>query len=468
MNVLSRRSFLKTSAALAMATAATEAVPQPVEDESNGLLAAVAVRDITPPPGVRMWGYDDRKGPAAGTLDPLYARGLVLRTGESTVAIVTLDLGRVPRVSALDRIRARVKGAGVEHVIFAASHTHGGPAMEDDGAEHAKAIEARVGDCIEEAASRLEAVRIGFGTAVFDISHNRRKILADGRCLMMWRNEERVPTSPVDHEASLIKLEKADGTPLAVLVHFACHPVVLGPDNVQYTADYAGEMARLVKEQTGAECLFLQGGCGDINPYLDKTPLHEGGLEAMRGVGRTCAEAVLAALPAIQAETPNAAVFAYHEEMVEVGTRWNLQDPKQQEVLRGVYGPMFDVYIKDLTPNLAIPLAVLVIDNDIALAAMPGEVFVQYQLDLKTHAPLGKALLVGYANDFHAYFPTIKDAAAGGYGGTVATYVGTGAGDKLVARSQIVMGELTNKLRPFCTPEDFQLLEYEPGKAETV
>jgi hypothetical protein len=31
-------------------------------------------------------------------------------------------------------------------------------------------------------------------------------------------------------------------------------------------------------------------------------------------------------------------------------------------------------------------------------------------------------LLVGYTNGYHAYFPTIRDAAAGGYGGKTATY----------------------------------------------
>ncbi len=466
MNALSRRSFLKTSAAIAVATAATQAVrTSPAGAQTQGLQAGLAVRDITPEPGIPMWGYSDRKGPSIGTLDPLHAHALVLRAGDDTVAIARIDMGRVPKVAALDRIRARVKKAGVDRVIFTASHTHGGPALEDETAPHCKIVEDRIGECLEEAAENLEPVQVGFGTTTFDVSHNRRKLLEDGRCLMMWRNEERVPTSPVDHEASLIKLERPDGTPLAVLVHFACHPVVLGGDNRQYTADYVGEMARIVKEETGAECLFLQGGCGDINPYLDKTPLEEGGLQSMHSVGRTCANAVIAALPNIKAETTDAPSLGYHEETVEVGTRWDFEDPKQQEIFRAIYGPRFDEYLKDLKRDLSVPLAVLVINDDIALACMPGEVFVQYQLDLKSHSPLPKTLLVGYSNDFYAYFPTIKDAAAGGYGGTVATYVGVGAGDKLVARSQIAVGELTNKLRAFCKPEDLQLLEADSDQA---
>jgi hypothetical protein len=54
------------------------------------LKAGVAQIDITPPSGVPMWGYELRQ--ASGTLDPLYARVLVLEVGESRLAIITLDL----------------------------------------------------------------------------------------------------------------------------------------------------------------------------------------------------------------------------------------------------------------------------------------------------------------------------------------------------------------------------------------
>jgi hypothetical protein len=57
--------------------------------------AGVARVDITPPAGEQMWGYEDRRQPATGTLDPLYARVLVLDAGpQARLALVTLDLGR--------------------------------------------------------------------------------------------------------------------------------------------------------------------------------------------------------------------------------------------------------------------------------------------------------------------------------------------------------------------------------------
>ncbi|HUX10689.1 MAG TPA: hypothetical protein VMW51_08590, partial [Terriglobia bacterium] len=58
------------------------------------LKAGVARVDITPPAGVQMWGYFNRLKGAEGTIDPLYARVLVLEAGEQRLAYVDLDLGR--------------------------------------------------------------------------------------------------------------------------------------------------------------------------------------------------------------------------------------------------------------------------------------------------------------------------------------------------------------------------------------
>lgn len=66
------------------------------------LKAGVAKVDITPQPGLRLWGFESRKSPATGTRDPLYARVLVLEAGDARLALVALDLGRVFGPASLD------------------------------------------------------------------------------------------------------------------------------------------------------------------------------------------------------------------------------------------------------------------------------------------------------------------------------------------------------------------------------
>src|SRR5690606_8802282 len=183
-------------------------------------------------------------------------------------------------------------------------------------------------------------------------------------------------------------------------------------------------------------------GCGHINPYLDKTPLSEGGVEAMRGVGQTCAKAALATWNNIRATLPATPSLAYSQKSVVVGTRWDFTDVEQRKVFESTYGEFFKRMQPKLTPDLAVPISVLMLNGDIALAFMPGEMFIEHQKELKRQGVAKETLLCGYANDFHLYFPTIKDAAAGGYGGVAATYVGIGAGDKLVMEAQVEVGKL--------------------------
>ena len=71
------------------------------------LLAGVATVDITPEPGRMLWGYSNRTHGATGTLDPLMAKAVVLRPANTSVAIVTLDLGRTPEEAVLAKVRER-------------------------------------------------------------------------------------------------------------------------------------------------------------------------------------------------------------------------------------------------------------------------------------------------------------------------------------------------------------------------
>lgn len=460
-----RRSFLQQSAALSMAAWAAPTLVRAAErtsiasDNADALRLGVAFRDITPEPGVMMWGYSEGGlRLAEGVRDPLFAKALVFQAGEATVGWVVLDMGRTPAPDMCASIRSRAKDAGIGHVILSATHTHSGPFLELPGFPHLQGIEDGIVAALTEAHAALQPVRMGVGRTRIDIAHNRR-VIRDGKCYMRWRNAEREPTAPLDQEAGVVRFDREDGSPLAALVNYACHPVIFGPDNRRYSADWPGEMCRQIKEVTGADAVFVQGGCGDINPYLDKMSLAEGAEEAVQGEGRKAAEAVLAVWADTATTAPAAPSLAYSEQRVPVGLRWDTADPKQVEILRGVYGPAYDLYMKGVSQDLAVPLAVLTLNNALALAFFPGEMFVQFQLDLKTRSPLANTLCCGYANEFHAYFPTVRDAACGGYGGSLATYVGLGAGDKLVTQAAIAIGEMTGMIHPLRGPEDLEIAD---------
>lgn len=423
--------------------------------------AGAAKVDITPEPGLTSWGYAPPPT-MTGTLDPLYAKALVVESGDSTVAIVTMDLGRVLLPNLLDTVRKRVASVGVDHVMFTASHTHQAPPADVD-TDYTRTMAKQMGDAILEAHGNLRPATIGVGRTTINIASNRRKTLANGQCMMVWRNDEQLPVGAVDHEAGIIRIDSESGDPIAVLTNYACHPVVLSADNTKYSADWVGEMNRVIEAQTGAVSLFLQGGSGDINPYLDKTPIDEGGVEAMRGVGRTAGNAVLTALPGIRPTTPETPSVKVATQRVEVGIRWDISKEENRETLKKVYGDyMFNKYLSQLPADLSIPISVITLNDNLALAAMPGEPFVQYQLSLKNLSPVKDTFMVAYADEFHIYIPSIKGSAALGYGAAANTYVGVGAGDRMLTELLLDIGRLSGKISPDPKVEDFQLLEGGP------
>lgn len=449
------------------------ATPPPAwqSSQASELLAGVATADITPEPGLRLWGYSGRSQGAKGTLDPLLAKALVLKSGDEAAAIVTLDLGRTPEDALLARIAERTAAScGIKNLLITASHTHQAPSLEsysDEPNPYGVTVVETIERLVSEAASQLAPVRLGVGRIDVDFAHNRRRLLPDGRIAMQWRNAEREPTEPVDRQCTAIRLDRGDGTPLAVLMHYACHPVVLGPDNLEYSADFVGAACRTVANSLGTTCLYLQGACGDINPYDDKTPLAEGGVAAMQSMGRQLGSLVAQAAGRLTTQpSAEANTLQFVEQRIPVRVRWDVADPEVASVLKRVYGARFESYLAKALQSGQVELALttLVIDDRLALVGMPGEVFVQFQLQLKRESTIPHTLLVGYTNGYHGYFPTIRDAALGSYGGKVATYVDVGSGERLTSEALITLYRLSGKLTERPRLEDFRLIEWDQVK----
>lgn len=308
----------------------------------------------------------------------------------------------------------------------------------------------------------MQPVRLGAGKASLDIAHNRR-VVKDGQCWMRWRNIEKLPSSPLDPELTALYLETPGGKALATLVHYACHPVILGPDNKEYSADWCGAMCREVQQQTGAPCLFLQGAAGDINPCYDKMSRAEGAVDAVRAEGGKAAQAVFSALKSLEWQVPSENRMAYSRSIVEVGLRYDLEDPTQVAIMKEAYARLYDFYLQDIDRRLPMPQDCLLLQDNVALVFQPGEPFIQFQLDLKSRSTVRHSLLCGYANEFHIYLPTVEAAIIGGYGASVTTYAGIGAGEKLLAEAQAQIGRLTGRLHGLRGPEDFEIRDWSPG-----
>lgn len=215
---------------------------------------------------------------AAGPVhDPCFAKALVLQNGDATSVLITLDavaIGEIGRIKNdfLTGVRARLQsdlGIPPSSVLINASHCHG--IVRGDTQQ--LAVQA-----VKDAWQALVPVKVGAGTGQEQrISENRRLKLKDGsevdmrRAYSMPRDEDVAGVGPIDPQIGVLRIDRLDGKPLAVLYNFACHPI-MNPPNKGNSADFPGVASKIIEGNLGggAMAFFVQGCGGDINPVRYK------------------------------------------------------------------------------------------------------------------------------------------------------------------------------------------------------
>ena len=247
----------------------TETVAQ--RDAAAGSLrAGVAKSDIT----------TSAKGTRVN--DPLYAKVLVLDDGRTKVAIIAMDAVAIGGIGDIgddflptlrSRIQKELRIAG-RNVLVNASHTHPPGRLLCDDVDQVD----RTFDAVSRAAQNMTAVKVGAGRGCEDrIMVNRTLRLKNGKCWTIRQanpcppDEEVAGLGPVDPEIGILRIDRMDGRPLAVVYNFACHPLIGVPQG-GVTANFPGFASKVIEEDlgNGAMALFLQGAGGDVTEVLYK------------------------------------------------------------------------------------------------------------------------------------------------------------------------------------------------------
>jgi hypothetical protein len=239
------------------------------------LRAGVGRAIITPPIGIAHagWGVQTHQRAEGVDMD-LLATVLVLANGPTEVALVDVDFCVLGRDLALP-IRQAVAGLcgiPVSHVRLSYTHTHSGPMLgpswmtegEELIAPYVQSLPGRIAGAAWDAKRRLQPARVAAGAGSASIAVNRRFKLPSGR-VVAGRNWEGF----VDSEVKVVRIDDREERPLAVIVHYGCHPTIMGPPNRLITPDYPGAVRTVVEGATGATCLFLQGAAGNVHALVN-------------------------------------------------------------------------------------------------------------------------------------------------------------------------------------------------------
>jgi len=406
--------------------------------------------DITPQKAMPLWGYSSRTDPFSGVYDPLYCRTLIFDDGVTKAAIVSLDLGRTPPGHWVDTIRAHAKAKyGIDSLLLCATHTHAAPNLGPDHAPHPwiKTVVDNIYLSIEKAQRRMQPALFKTGQGSVDITYDRRVINEDGSVTMLWDNHEREFTHSVDQRIKVLQINNTQSQPIATLVHYACHPVISGNKNMRVSAEIPGVICSYVGEQIGGECLFLQGACGEINPYL--AALLQQDKNAYSQLVEEAEKAAKEIVKIIQQAKPTDAedyAIRYKDVPVSFGFRHALTDERLTKMLKTYFSEAQWEEISQPDYRMRTSLSLLMLGDTFAWAGFPGEFFDDFQVELADHSPVAHTFFVGYCNGYYAYFPTIQAAAQGGYGASWGLIAEAGAGEQFVDQAIIGLYQLLDKL----------------------
>jgi len=360
-------------------------------DQAPTVSVGVGKIDITPrredgsflPTTMR--GFGARKGNSEGILDGgIWARVLVIDDGTQKIAIVSCDMIYPPPEDYLDQIRALVMPkTGIQHVIFAASHTHSGP-----GETSIPRVVPLIGEGIIQACKNMRPARLGCGSRmVYGIGNNRRFLHRNEEGEVYVRNYFNPALNvdaPMDPECGVVRIEDCERNVLAVLVNFTCHSSMLPVENHLISGDFTGMAMNDVEKALGSSAiaLFLQGAEGDIGGSLEKS------LENARILAARLSESALDILRHTDV-TGNVRLG-----FVESDVKW----PG-----KGGGAP---------TPMKLRCLAL----NENVLVFLAGEVFVEIGLKIKFASPFDRTFVIGVTDASpRKYFPARRAFVLGGY-----------------------------------------------------
>jgi len=281
----------------------------------EGLLAGAAEVDITPPPGLPKAGYSSNAYDGRGFRSRLRARVLHLRAGTVSLALVQCDL--LGGSSVVQHLVAQAVAEDTDvplaGLMIGATHTHAGPgqfvgtdfynrfASNRSGFDPAwtQFLVDQVADGVRAAVAGRVPARMAVGHApVWE--HTRNRSLdphVQNTSVADKRQDPQRKYVAINPDLELVRVDTADGDPLAALVVFSVHGTGISMKSKEYNADLwaflVDELAHRVEVSSGTRAVVgaVEGTHADVAPAI--RPGQAGPLEASRigaGVGAAAHE----------------------------------------------------------------------------------------------------------------------------------------------------------------------------------
>jgi len=244
----------------------------------GNLKVGAAKVDITPKDLTGLVGIPNK--PFSGVHDHLYARALVLNSGNTTAAIVALDLVEIGDTTDLRQRIEKELSIPAANIIINASHDHSAPRAGPPTAgtssaqgrpystpEYVKQVDDSIVDALRQARTALQPARMGYGTGKVDVSVARYGYTPERG----WR-ENTTEEGYSDKTLAAVKFETPAGSPIAILFNYAVHSnSMAGAQNNIIHGDIAGNAEKFVEHQYNDKvvALWSMGAAADEYPKFN-------------------------------------------------------------------------------------------------------------------------------------------------------------------------------------------------------
>lgn len=335
---------------------------------------------ITPDLPVVLAGFGARKGPATEVRHDLLAQAVVVRTDQTTMCLLVLDLLLlgVDLARPVRQAVATALGIPLHQVMTSCTHTHSGPAatttLKRIGWPMPPGYQERLVDgCVtaaREALAAAEDATLSFGRTALppELSMNRRGL-------------------PYDPTFAVLDVRRQDGTRIGSIAGVGIHPVALGITCREVSGDWITSYRERAERDTGAPAVLLQGALGDVNPTRDPhtDPDVGGNWETARLLGTEVADCVEGLLNDCE-QLPDTVELMPHR---VVPLRAGLTVPAllSRRALRTVQVELQEWSL-----------------GGVRLVSVPGEAFHELGRQIE-QARDGRALIAGLASDYLGYLP---------------------------------------------------------------
>jgi len=374
--------------------------------------AAVKV-DITPKTPAWLMGYGPRQ--STSVHDPLFHRIAALDDGSTQVFLIASDLCLFSPSVYDEAVAELKKETGIEprQVWWSVTHTHSAPEVGPPGVydvllkgrsdhpwdrDYLRFIQSALISGVKQARSQLAPARAAVGTGMSRANINRRARDLDGS-ISLGLN----PDGPVDRQIGLIRLERTDGSLIALIANYAMHGTVLGGRSVQISGDGPGIVSLYVEDKAGAPMLYLNGAAGNLAPIYTVQPdpksAHLGEFRVLLGDK---------ILDAHRSLGPGGATVK-----LWLGEQW-IETPRKPGLGWPAELPAYAAKSSGGGDLVRIPVRFLGI-NDTVLWASPIELFCEIAIRVRNESPFRHTFFLGYTNGWLGYLPTAAAFGEGGY-----------------------------------------------------